>query len=169
MSHVRQQIRDYVGILLTNRLYDRFGMIVLDRSGEPILKEESGLTTANLYKMRKYALDDSKLPAICVYTTSETSSLATIGTRKISRNVEMVIEVYNKASSTSVVGTIDQFAAEIAAAVQSDYQLGGLCKSSMLTTSQVDSSVDGEQPVAFARLAFTVNYHTLCDDAEVAQ
>ena len=71
MSHVRQQIRDRIATILT---------------GLPT-------TGANVFKMRRYALDDSKLPAILVYTMDEGSSLITIGSRTLSRTINCAVHI----------------------------------------------------------------------------
>ena len=56
-NHIRQQIRERVGTTLT------------------------GLTTtvSNVFKSRVYNLEDSKLPAIIIYTKSEDSELLEMG------------------------------------------------------------------------------------------
>ena len=63
MSHVRQQIRDYAATLLVNFIYDRFGIVILDRFNvELAARQTTGLlSTGTLYKFRKYALDDAQL------------------------------------------------------------------------------------------------------------
>ena len=84
MAHVRQQIRNQVATTIT------------------------GLATgATVYKMRKFSLDDSALPALVVYSNDEASNLVTVGTRTLNRSVTIVIEVIALGSSTSVFDTID--------------------------------------------------------------
>ena len=70
-NHIRQQIRERVGTTLT------------------------GLTTtgSNVFQSRVYNLEDSKLPAIIIYTKSEDSELLEMGsTRTLQRNLALVVE-----------------------------------------------------------------------------
>lgn len=147
MSHVRQQIRDAVATRLT---------------GLP--------TTGNaVYKMRKYALDDAKLPALCVYTGDETSALLTIGLRTLRRVNNIVVEGYCKGPSTSVYDSIDIIAMEVEEAIGSDFTLGGLAKSMVLVGTEVDVNVQGETSIASVKLVYAVEYITSIGDVETAR
>lgn len=147
MSHVRQQIRDRVATLVT------------------------GLPTigASVYKMRRYALDDAKLPAICVYTTDESSSLITIGSRTLRRVINVVVDIIIKGSSTAVSDSIDTICVSAEEAMAADFTLNGLAKSSVLTSSEIDVNVEGEKSIASARLVYAVEYVTLITDVETAR
>ena len=147
MSHVRQQIRDRVATLVT---------------GLPT-------TGASVYKMRRYALDDSKLPAICVYTTDESSSLITIGSRTLRRVINVVIDIIIKGSSTAVSDSLDTICVSAEEAMAADFTLNGLAKSSVLTSSEIDVNVEGEKSIASARLVYAVEYVTLITDVETAR
>ena len=147
MSHVRQQIRDRVATLVT---------------GLPT-------TGASVYKMRRYALDDAKLPAICVYTTDESSSLITIGSRTLRRVINVVIDIIIKGSSTAVSDSIDTICVSAEEAMAADFTLNGLAKSSVLTSSEIDVNVEGEKSIASARLVYAVEYVTLITDVETAR
>jgi len=70
MSHVRQQIREAVATRLT------------------------GLTTTgvNVFASRVYSLADEKLPALAVYTRSESSDAANLAC-DLNRQLSIVIEV----------------------------------------------------------------------------
>ena len=79
MSHIRQQIREQVGTTLT------------------------GLTTtgSNVFESRVYPLSDASLPALIIYSKSETSSISTMGTGLgIDRTMTLTIEAYVKANLT---------------------------------------------------------------------
>ena len=111
MAHVRQQIRDYVADLLVQFIYDRFGIVIRDRFNVG-LEPRAGDGAGTLYKFRRYALDDDKLPALIVYTTTDISRLATIGRRTMSHSLELRVDIINKGASTSIFENIEQFAAE---------------------------------------------------------
>lgn len=147
MAHVRQQIRDRIATLVT---------------GLPT-------TGANVYKMRRYALDDSKLPAICVYTSDETSSLITIGSRTLRRVINVMVEVFIKGSSTAVSDTLDGICVSAEEAIAADFTLNGLAKSCVLTGTEININVEGEQSIASAQLVYSVEYVTSITDVETAR
>ena len=147
MSHVRQQIRDRVATLVT---------------GLPT-------TGSSVYKMRRYALDDAKLPAICVYTMDESSTLITIGSRTLRRVINVAIDIVIKGSSTTVSDTLDTICVSAEEALAADFTLNGLAKSSVLTSTEIDVNVEGEKSVASARLVYAVEYITLITDVETAR
>ena len=147
MSHVRQQIRDRVATLVT---------------GLPT-------TGSSVYKMRRYALDDAKLPAICVYTTDESSSLITIGSRTLRRVINVVVDIIIKGSSATISDSLDTICVSAEEAMAADFTLNGLAKSSVLTSSEIDVNVEGEKSIASARLVYAVEYVTLITDVETAR
>lgn len=146
MAHVRQQIRDRLVTLLT---------------GLP-------LVGANVFPMRRYALDHKKLPAILVYTMDESSSLITIGSRTLTRTINVAVETIVK-SNNDVSDIVDNICASIEAVIGDDFSLNGLAKSCILTETQIDIAVDGENPISSARMTFAVTYVTSVNDAEIAR
>lgn len=147
MSHVRNQIRNRIATLVT---------------GLPV-------TGANVYKMRKYALDDSKLPAICVYTTDESSGLITVGTRTLRRVINVMVEVLAKGSSVTISDTIDNICVSVEEAIAADFGLDGLAKSTILTSTETDVNIEGENGIGSARLVYAVEYVTSIGDVETAR
>lgn len=147
MSHVRQQIRDRVATLVT---------------GLPT-------TGANVYKMRRYALDDSKIPAVCIYTMDESSSLITVGSRTLRRVINVAIDIVIKGSSSAVSDSLDTICVSAEEAIAADFTLNGLAKSCILTSTEIDINVEGEKSIASARLVYTVEYITSTTDVETAR
>lgn len=147
MSHVRQQIRDRLATILT---------------GLPT-------TGTSVYKMRRYALDDSKLPAILIYTMDESSSLITIGNKTILRTINVAVEILAKGSSATIQDTIDGICVSVEQAVGNDYQLNGLAKSAILASTEIDINAEGEISVSSARLTFAVQYITAINSVESAR
>jgi hypothetical protein len=147
MAHVRQQIRDRVATLVT---------------GLPV-------TGANVYKMRRFALDDSKLPAICVYTMDENSTLATMGTRTLVRSINVAVDIMIKGLSTAISDTLDQICVSAEQAIGADFHLNNLAKSCILTGTEININVEGEQSIASARLVYVVEYVTTISNVETAR
>lgn len=144
MTHVRQQIRDRVATVLAG-------------------------VGPTIYKMRKYALDEERLPAICVATADETSALVTIGARTLRRDVSLVIDVVAQGLSTAIYETIDGYCADIEAAIAADFTLNGLVKSAILTGTETDVNVEGKKAIGSASMTYAVSYVTTIEDAETAQ
>lgn len=168
MSHVRQQIRDYVAALLTDFIYDRFGIIMLDRAGGQIKSNDSLLNTGTVYKYRRYALDESQLPALVVYTTSDISQLATIGQRTMNHSLELRVDIVNKGLSTNIFENIEQFSADLIRAVEGDFHLGGLAKSCVLASSDFTVDTGGEKAIGSGKMIFNVQYTTAIDNCQVS-
>jgi hypothetical protein len=144
MSHINNQIRDQIATII--------GAL--------------NFFSGRVYKMRSYALDDAKLPAAIIYTNSQSSSLATIGTKTSMGSLQVYVEIFIKGSSSTIVNEIDNACVLIEDAIGSDFQLSGLVKSCILSQSDVDINVEGEKPVANARLSYAVQYVTLLSDLE---
>jgi hypothetical protein len=146
MSHVRQQIRDDIVTTLT------------------------GLTTtgSNIFRSRIFPLEETNLPALCIYTKSETSEYDTIGLpRSVNRVLDVAVEAYVKGVS-NYDNTLDTIAVEMEEAIAADITLGGLAKDAQITAFEADFAGDGEQPVAVGRFTVTVEYRTVENDVETA-
>ena len=146
MSHVRQQIRDDIVTTLT------------------------GLTTtgSNVFRSRIFPLEETNLPALCIYTKSETSEYDTIGLpRSVNRVLDVAVEAYVKGVS-NYDNTLDTIAVEVEEAIAADVTLGGVAKDAQITAFEADFAGDGEQPVAVGRFTITVEYRTVENDVETA-
>lgn len=146
MAHVRTQIRNAIATTVT------------------------GLTTTGtrVFKGRFHPISGDKLPALCVYTTSETSATNVMGSsRGTDRDLGLVVEAYAR-SKTIVEDTIDQIAVEVEEAIAADTNVGGLAKDIVYTGFEFDADADPEQTVAVARLLYTVTYRVAEDDVETA-
>jgi hypothetical protein len=170
MAHVRQQIRDYAADLLVRFIYDRFQIVILDRFNSALKERQSLqlLNTGTLYKFRKYALDDDQLPALIVYTTNDVTSLATIGSRTLSHNLELRVDVINKGSSLNIFENIESFCAELNSAIEVDYTFAGLVKSCVLTQSDFSVNTTGEKAIGTGKMIFDVKYMTAIDNCQVS-
>jgi len=146
MTHVRQQIRDDIVTTLT------------------------GLTTtgSNIFRSRIFPLEETNLPALCIYTKSETSEYDTIGLpRSVNRVLDVAVEAYVKGVS-NYDNTLDTIAVEMEEAIAADITLGGLAKDAQITAFEADFAGDCEQPVAVGRFIITVEYRTVENDVETA-
>ena len=138
MAHVRQSIRDNAVTAVT------------------------GLSTtgSNVFRSRVYPLGTHKLPALCVYTESETVEYTRLDrTRDIDRTVDIVIEAYVRAVSNYDT-SLDTICAEIEAGMGADVTRGGYAKDCKLTQTEFDFSDEGDRPIATARLTYSIDYRT---------
>ena len=138
MSHVRQQIREQIGTILT------------------------GLATtgSNVYQSRVYALNESSLPALLIYSKSEVSTIDSIGVNLgIERQLNITIEAYVKANS-NFDDTVDTICAEVELAMGNNRTLNGTARFNFLEATDISFDGDGENPVGVATLNYVVEYRT---------
>lgn len=146
MAHVRKTIREYFGTQLT------------------------GLTTtgANAFESRVYPMQSAKLPAILIYTTTESSQEQAFSSKRVqNRLLSVEVQGFVRAIS-NFDDTLDLIAKEVEVAILDDPTLGGLAINTELTSTQADYSGDGEQPVGTIRLTFDVQYRTETGQPETA-
>jgi hypothetical protein len=145
-NHIRQQIREYFGTTLT------------------------GLSTtgSNVYESRIYPIENSKLPALVIYTKSETSEPIVIGTdRVMSRELSVVVEGYAKATS-DFDDTIDTISKEVEEAIAADRTLDGKAKDTYLESTEIEFNGEGEKPLGYVSLTFLTNYYVQETNPDVA-
>lgn len=145
-NHIRQQIREYFGTTLT------------------------GLSTtgSNVYESRVYPIENSKLPALVIYTKSETSEPIVIGIdRVMSRELSVVVEGYAKATS-NFDDTIDTISKEVEEAIAADRTLDGKAKDTYLESTEIEFNGEGEKPLGYVSLTFISNYYVKEKNPDVA-
>jgi len=146
MAHVRKSIRDNITTTLT------------------------GLATtgSNVYQTRFFPLAETKLPAICIYSKTESSEYATLTVpRSVMHECEFTVEAYVKATS-GIEDTIDTIAVEISEALANDVTRGGYAKDTRVTEFSFDFNAEGEQPIGIATFTVAVDYATVENDLEAA-
>ena len=145
MSHVRTQIRNKVATAL-----DRLTT-----------------TNRNVFKGRFYGIQSAKLPALLVYTSSESAEVTTMGTgRNSDRVLTLVVEGYAK-SNAGVEDTLDKIALEVEEALANE-TLDGLIRDIEYNGFELDANADPEQTVAVIRLTFSIEYTVAENDVETA-
>ena len=145
-DHVRMQIRNQVVTQLT------------------------GLTTtaSRVFDSRVYPLEDANLPALLIYTKSETSEPIEIGTNRTSeRLLSLNIEAYVK-STTNFEDTLDTICKEVEQAIAADPTLSGKAKDCYLESTEIEFNAEGEKPLAFATLTFLTSYYVQEQSPDVA-
>jgi len=147
MAHVRKQIRDKVADLL---------------------KANVGLVRRRVYTTRVHPLNDTNLPAISVYTGTETSQRLQAGVTDMIRELSLEIDCYVRETS-SFDDDVDAIAVQVEEAMATKFTLDGLAKFTVLTSTQIQFDGDADQILGVAKLTYSVQYVTPINDVETAK
>lgn len=142
--HIRRQIRDRAISMLT---------------GLPT-------TGANVFASRVHPLEPARLPAICIYTLSEESSLMNMGSvRHLQRNLDLIVECVT-AIVDELDDTLDAMAVEVETVMAADQSIGGLTYDAVLTSTRIalHPQRESERPTGSAILTYRVTYRTRASD-----
>jgi len=133
MAHARQQIREQLATTLT------------------------GLTTtaSRVYDTRLYAYDT--LPCLTVYADKDTVDEERSQAGKHWHDLALRVEARAKAKD-SVEDTIDTICAEIEAAIYADTTLNSKVVDVFIADTQIEYSVEQDQPIALATLTLNATY-----------
>jgi len=147
MAHVRKQIRDKVAALLSANV---------------------SLVKRRVYTTRVHPLNDSNLPAISVYTGSESSNRLQAGVTDMIRELSLEIDCYVRETS-SFDDDVDAIAVQVEEAMAGNFTLDGLAKFTVLTSTQIQFDGDADQILGIAKLTYSVRYVTPINDVETAK
>ena len=144
MAHVRQQIRDAVATTLTSAV---------------------SLVSSRVYTTRVHPLNEANLPAISVYTGSESSERYNVD---INRTLSLEIDIYVRETG-SFDDDVDAIAVQVEEAMAGDFTIGGLVKSSVLISTAIQFDGEADQILGVAKLTYQVRYVTSLTDVETAK
>ena len=147
MAHVRKQIRDKVADLL---------------------KANVSLVKRRVYTTRVHPLNDTNLPAISVYTGTETSQRLQAGVTDMIRELSLEIDCYVRETS-SFDDDVDAIAVQVEEAMATKFTLDGLAKFTVLTSTQIQFDGEADQILGVAKLTYSVQYVTPINDVETAK
>lgn len=138
MTHARQQIRE--------RIASNVGALTT--------------TGSRVFQSRVYNLEQSSLPALLIYSKSETDERDTFQTMDgLTRNLAVVIEGYANGAS-NLDDTLDTISEEVEIAVAADPTCNGLAKDCSLEATDIDFDGEGDSPVGVVRMTWAVLYRT---------
>lgn len=136
-DHLRRQIREAVGTAVT------------------------GLATtgANVHQSRIYPLEDADLPALLVYSTSDSAQATSFpAPRMLERRVRLQVVAVAKVLD-GLDDTLDQICKEVEIALAMPVAaLAGLCKSISLVSTDIELQGTAEKPVGQAAMTYEVYY-----------
>ena len=136
---------------------------------ERIATDVTSLTTtgANVFQSRIFPVEDSKLPCLLVYTTSEDSEVTEMASpRPMTRILNVVIQ--GVVSAAQPDDTLDLISKEVEVALAGDVSINSLANNSFLASTEIDFNADGAKPIGTVVLNYSVEYRNLDNNPESA-
>ena len=145
MAHLRQSIRERVAADVTSLV----------------------TTVANVFQSRIFPVEDSKLPCLLVYTTSEDSEVTEMASpRPMTRILNVVVQGVVGAAQPD--DTLDLISKEVEVALAADVKINSLANNSFLSSTEIDFNADGAKPIGTVVLNYSVEYRNLDNNPESA-
>lgn len=113
---------------------------------------------ARCYPTRVVPWKRLTLPAISVYGLSESSDDKQSAPRELTRTMQLAVEAAVKGAN--IDDALDALALEIERAMHADPSFGDVCSDCVLTGTELEAAVDGDEPVGFLRLTYRTTYFT---------
>tara|TARA_R100000656_G_scaffold87111_1_gene63275 strand:- start:164 stop:604 length:441 start_codon:yes stop_codon:yes gene_type:complete len=145
MAHLRQSIRERVAADVTSLV----------------------TTGANVFQSRIFPVEDSKLPCLLVYTTSEDSEVTEMASpRPMTRILNVVVQGVVGAAQPD--DTLDLISKEVEVALAGDVSINSLANNSFLSSTEIEFNADGAKPIGTVILNYVVEYRNLDNAPETA-
>ena len=136
MSHQRLEIRKHVTTLLRENIQN-----------------------AQVFSSRLRALNNENLPAILIYTRTESTEKFAEAPRELDRNLELLVEI-KVDGLYDCDDIVDQFADRVEDLIHQDDSFGALVNDVLLSNTDIEFFNEGAKPFCVARLTFDVQYFT---------
>jgi len=116
---------------------------------------------ASVFKNRQARLAPEELPAIIIYTKSESAEISNVAPREYKRTMKMAVDVAKIDVSTVLTDDfLDDAAEEIEQRLFQNETLDGLASDLFLSDTEIDFITDAENEIGLLRLTFDVIYYT---------
>ena len=146
MAHVRRQLRERVGVVLTGL----------------------SLTGSNVFESRLYQLNDTDLPCIIITTESEDVNVEAVGGGKgkniLRRSINLNVAIKAKVTA-NLDDVLDGIAVDVEKAIIND--TNALLSNAIISNVEIDLNADGDQPIGTATLSWIFDIYTQADDPEI--
>ena len=143
--HDRQQIREAVKAAL------------IGAHGDPV--QYATAAGARVYETRVVPFRRLELPAVAVYSLSETSDDEETAPRVLKRSLQLVVEAAVQ-QGDNVDDALDAISAQIETAMHRDPTFGGVASDSTLSSTRLDVYEEGERITGVAVMQYAVTYYT---------
>ena len=145
MAHLRQSIRERIATDVTSLV----------------------TTGANVFQSRIFPVEESKLPCLLVYTTSEDSEVTEMASpRPMTRTLNVVVQ--GVVSAAQPDDTLDLISKEVEVALAGDVSINSLANNSFLSSTEIEFNADGAKPIGTVVLNYSVEYRNLDNNPESA-
>lgn len=136
---------------------------------ERIATDVTGLTTTgtNVFQSRVYPIEESKLPCLLVYTTSEDSEVESMASPRPMRRILTVV-IQGVVSAVNPDDTLDLISKEVEIALAGDVTINSLADNSFLSSTEIEFNSDGALPIGTLMLNYIVEYRNLDNNPESA-
>lgn len=129
---------------------------------------EGNLEGVKLLKANRYLPiwnSDDLLPAVLIYTRSESAEIFVAAPRQYKRTIQLAIEIVAYAND-KLDELLDKITRDIEKLIFVDDTLKGTANDCILTGIESDLNVDGERPIGANRLLFDVTYLTFAPEEQ---
>jgi hypothetical protein len=136
---------------------------------ERIATDVTSLTTtgANVFQSRIFPVEESKLPCLLVYTTSEDSEVTEMASpRPMTRMLNVVVQ--GVVSAAQPDDTLDLISKEVEVALAGDVSINSLANNSFLSSTEIEFNADGAKPIGTVVLNYSVEYRNVDNNPESA-
>jgi hypothetical protein len=136
---------------------------------ERIATDVTSLTTtgANVFQSRIFPVEESKLPCLLVYTTSEDSEVTEMASpRPMTRTLNVVVQ--GVVSAAQPDDTLDLISKEVEVALAGDVSINSLANNSFLSSTEIEFNADGAKPIGTVVLNYSVEYRNVDNNPESA-
>lgn len=119
-----------------------------------------------VYETRLIPYRRLELPALAVYALEEEvdSESARTAPRELARDLDLAIEGV-VLPGENVDDALDALALQVETAIHADETLGGTASDAILTGTEIDILIDGEEEMGVVRLIYRTRYYTYAPDA----
>lgn len=115
---------------------------------------------ANVFASRTRSIPASKLPAILVYTSSETAEVFNQSPRELRRTLSVGIEIAARADD-DLDDALDDIAEQVERVMSEHQTLSGTASDVLLTGTEITLTKDGDNQHGAAILTYEVTYYTV--------
>lgn len=137
MAHVRQQIRERIGSVLT-----------------------TAAVASTIAQSRVHPLPPGTTAAL-IYTTAETVTGSTLTyPRKLERGMTVMVELITR-SVSNLDDALDDLCVLAEQAIANDQTVNGLADDIALVATTITQTFEGDAPIGSARLEYLVSYRTV--------
>lgn len=99
----------------------------------------------------------NELPAIKVFTLTESSEIFNVAPREYKRSVQLAIEIVDEAND-SIDDSLDQIGRQVELALLNNNLMDSVCNDIHYTSSTVGLREEGDSNIGFLGIVFTVEY-----------